>query len=236
MKILNALMILLVLSSNIAYAQTAKKDTVFLLKEKRGNGYHTIFIDRDPRSEFYKPIADFRFTDDQERTYAHYLEYFKGQRLPRFTNRKFPRKWILIHQYKNKFYAYYPSDFINHYQVRITDSTYIDYLGGEGPVANKIKSFSMVDSSTYCFRLTGELEQDRNLTVHIVDPQRGIAVFEEKVTGQKQRYFLMVAANKVRGLPVIVNYCRVQKEEEYDFKKPDYKKLLEMKLPKDSVK
>ncbi|PWV47671.1 hypothetical protein [Chitinophaga sp. S165] len=235
MKILNILVVLLALSYT-TYAQSGKKDTVFLLKEKRETGYHAIFIDKNPRSEFYKKISDFRFSDDESRIYAGYLDYLKGQRLPRFTDRTFPRKWIVIYQYKKKFYAYYPSDFMSHYQVRVTDSTYIDYIGGEGPVANKIKSFSIVDSSTYRFRLVGGLAKDRKLTVHIIDPQKGIAVFEEDVTGWGKRYFLMIVADKVRKIPVIVNYSLAQKELEYDFKEPDYKKLLEMKLPKDSIK
>lgn len=236
MKLSSILIVLLIMLSGAADGQSAKKDTVFLLKEKRSTGYHTIFIDKNPRSEFYKNISDFRFSDDQAQTYASYVADLKGQRLPRFTNKEFPRKWIIIYDYKKKYYAYYPSDFMNHYQVRITDSTYIDYVGGEGPVANKIKYFSMVDSCTYRFRLTGTLEKDRKLTVHIIDPQRGIAVFEENVVGIGTRYFLMVTADKVRGLPIIVNYCREQKELEYVFKEPDYKKLLQIKLPKDSIK
>ncbi len=236
MKMLNMLVVLLVMLSHTTYAQSVKRDTVFLLKEKRETGYHIIFIDKNPKSEFYKPISDFRFSDDEARTYANYLGYLTAQKLPRFTNRKFPRKWIVIYQYRRGFYAYYPSDFMSHYKVRLTDSTYIDYIGGEGPVANKIKSFNIVDSSTYRFRLTGGLAKDRRLTVHIIDAQRGIAVFEEDVTGWGKRYFLMIAADKVRGLPIIVNYCRDQKELEYNFKEPNYKKLLEMKLPKDSIK
>lgn len=235
MKLLNVLIVLLILSSCAVYAQSAKKDTVFLLKEKRARGYHLVFIDRNPRSQFYKDISDFNIDPYHEATYNGSLEFLEGKKLKRFTKREFPRKWIKIYQYKGKFYAYYPADFMSHYRVWLTDSTYINDIG-EGPVANKIISFSRIDSSTYRFRLTGQYAQNRRLTVHIIDRRKGVAVFEENVDGRGKNYFLMVTADKLRGLPIIVNYSRDQKELEYDFKEPDYKKLLEMKLQKDSIK
>ena len=234
MKIQNILIVLLIMSSDVTYAQSARKDTTFLLKEKRRIGYHTVFIDTNPKSAFYRKITDFSFISDDAERYASSLEFFKGQKLTRFTNRKFPRKWIELYQYKGKFYVYYPSDFYFEYKTRITDSTYIIHTG-EGPVANKIISFRKVDSSTYRFRLTGEYGRNRKLTVHIIDPKKGIAVFEENVDGRGKAYFLMVAADKARNLPLIVNYSRAQKEEEFNFKTPNYKKLLEMKSQKDSI-
>lgn len=235
MKIQNILIALLIMSSYATYARSAKKDTTFLLKEKRRIGYHTVFIDTNPKSAFYRTITDFSFISDDAKRYASSLEFFKGQKLTRFTNRKFPRKWIELYQYKGKFYVYYPSDFYFEYKIRITDSTYIIHTG-EGPVANKIISFSKVDSSTYRFRLTGQYGRNRKLTVHIIDPQKGIAVFEENVDGQGKNYFLMIAADKARNLPLIVNYSRAQKEEEFNFKPPNYRKLLNMNTPKDSIR
>jgi hypothetical protein len=45
----------------------------------------------------------------------------------------------------------------------------------------------------------------------------------------------MVAADKARNLQLIVNYSRAQKEEEFNFKTPNYRKLLDMNTPKDST-
>jgi hypothetical protein len=235
MKMRTILTALLLMPLYATYAQSAKKDTIFLLKEKRTIGYHTVFIDTNPTSEFYRTITDFSFTGDDAHSYTRSLEFFKGQKLTRFTNRTFPRKWIELYQYKGRFYVYYPSDFYFEYKVRITDSTYIIHTG-EGPIANKIISFSKVDSCTYSFRLTGQYGRNRRLTVHIVDLKKGIAVFEENVDGQGKEYFLMVAADKARNLPLIVNYSRDQKELEFQFKTPDYKKLLNMNRSKDSIK
>lgn len=235
MKLQNILSALLITLSYTTYAQSAKKDTVFLLKEKRNPGYHTVFIDINPQSKYYKAISDFSFTGDDEATYASTLKLVEGKQLTRFGSKIFPRKWIKIYQYKGKFYVYHPSDFMAHYMVRLTDSSYITYEG-EGPFANKIISFDEVNSSLYRFSLKGPYIGNYNLRVHIIDPEKGIAVFEESVMGRRKDYFLMVTADKVRNLPVIVNYCPVGKEVEFNFRKPDYRKLLNMKSAKDSIK
>ena len=210
---------------NIYAQSTGKKDTLFLLREKRPTGYHTVFIDTNPASRYYKAISDFSFTGDDKKIYASTLAIVKDKRLTRFTSKAFPRKWIKVYQHKGKFYAYYPSDFMAHYMVRITDSTYISYEG-EGPLANRIISFSSIDSSTYRFTLKSPYTGIHKLVVHIIDRQKGIAVFEESAeTGEIYRT-LMVTADKVRGLPVIVNYSPDQKEVEFDFEEPDYGRLL----------
>jgi hypothetical protein len=90
MKIQNILIALLIMSSYATYAQSAKKDTTFLLKEKRTIGYHTVFIDTNRNSAFYRTITDFSFISDDAERYASSLEFFKGQKLTRFADS--PRK------------------------------------------------------------------------------------------------------------------------------------------------
>ncbi|MCF6403736.1 hypothetical protein L3C95_12670 [Chitinophaga filiformis] len=227
MKIRYILTVLLTMYTCAICAQsTGKRDTVFLLREKRTTGYHAVFIDTNPASGYYKAISDFSFTGDDKKIYANTLALVKDKRLTRFTSKEFPRRWIQVYQHKEKFYVYHPSDFMYHSMVRVTDSTYIDYCG-EGPLANRIISFSKVDSTTYRFTLKSPYTGIHKVVVHIIDPKRGIAVFEESVETGEKYYNLMVTADKVRGLPVVVNYSPDQKEVEFDFDEPDYWKLVE---------
>ena len=107
----------------------------------------------------------------------------------------------------------------------ISDSAFIDY-GGEGPMANKILSYKKVDNKTFSFVLTGVERPKRNLTIHLIDNQKGIAIFEELFDEKDKLFYLMVDATKIRQLPIIVNYCKSQKQMEFEFDIPNYNKLL----------
>lgn len=200
-----------------------KKDTTFLYKNKD----HVIFIETAKHSVFYDEISRFDFDEMDQQGYAYSLEYFKtnGIALSRNAIKGVPAKWIALQYYKDKFYTYRPSDFLFHYQSSITDTAYIDYTG-EGPIANKIVSYAQPDHKTLRMKLAGVNEPDRTLTIHIIDLSNGVAVFEESVAGLGTRYYLMIAADKIRNFPVIVSYCTNRKQSEFRFKEPDYSQLL----------
>ena len=201
-------------------------DTTFLLKK----GDHSIFIDRSPTSKFYDHVSDFRFGKFDGDSYNYSLQYLKDKGVKLTKNRitDLPKKWIILKYYKNKFYAYHPSDFYSHFKAAITDTAFIDF-GGEGPMANKILSYKKINEKTFSFSLTGVERPKRNLTIHIVDKTNGIAIFEELYDDKDKLYYLMVDAAKIRKLPIIVNYCKNQKRMEFDFDEPDYTKLLNSK-------
>jgi hypothetical protein len=201
-------------------------DTLFLLK----NGDHTIFVDNSIKSKFYNHISNFEFDKFDNDSYAYSLAYLKDNNL-KLTKKNIsdlPKKWIILKYYKNNFYTYYPSDFYSHFKVSISDTALIDY-GGEGPMANKILSYKKVDNMTFSFVLTGVERPKRNLTIHIIDNQKGVAIFEELFDDKDKLYYLMVDATKITQLPIIVNYCKSQKQMEFEFDVPDYNKLLKSK-------
>ncbi len=203
--------------------QRLANDTLFLLK----NGDHTIFVDNSIKSKFYNHISDFEFDKFDKNSYAYSLAYLKDNNLKLTKNKikDLPRKWIILKYYKNNFYTYHPSDFYSHFKVSISDSAFIDY-GGEGPMANKILSYKKVDNKTFSFVLTGVERPKRNLTIHLIDNQKGIAIFEELFDEKDKLFYLMVDATKIRQLPIIVNYCKSQKQMEFEFDIPNYNKLL----------
>ena len=211
---------------NTAVGQKTIADTTFLLKEPE----HSIFINHSKTTKFYNHISDFKLDQFDKDSYEYSLQYLKdkGLRLTKINMKDVPKNWIILKYYKKKFYTYHPSDFYSHYKISITDTAFIDYAG-EGPMANKITLYKKVDDQTFQFSLTGVERPKRKLIVHIIDKQNGIAIFEELNDDKDKQYYLMIDATKIRRLPIIVNYCRTQKQMEFNFDKPDFKKLLKAK-------
>jgi len=217
---------------------TIINDTLFLEREKSVVYYHALFIDKNKSSKFYDAISRFGFDEYDEESYNHSLEYLKAKNiiLKRKIINGLPLKWIILYKYKDKFYTYYPSDFMNHYKINITDTAFIDYAS-EGPFGSKIIDFTQIDSNTFRFHLTGGYKHNRELVIHIIDSKNGIAVFEDKFTNSylekdDKSTYLMIDADKIRNFPIIVNYCKTMKQMEFEFDKPDYKKLISRKLSK----
>ncbi len=221
---------LFIAHSFFAFGQTVNSDTTFLLKETKGGTYHSIFIDTNSASEFYDQISDFTFAEFDQKSYSSSLNYLKANKIvsAKKTIKWIPLKWIILKQYKDKFYTYKPSDFLSHFKISIIDSAFIDYTG-EGPIANKIIDFVKVDDKTFKFRLTSINIEDRTLIIHIIDKKNGIAVFEDTSKGKNKFFYLMISADKIRKKPIIVNYCETEKQLEYHFDKPNYSKLLKNK-------
>lgn len=203
--------------------QQLHKDTAFLFKKAN----HSIFIDNSPISKFYDRISDFRFSKFDKDNYDYSLQYLKdsGIKLTKYRIKDLPKKWIILKYFKDRFYLYYPCDFYHHFKVSITDNAFIDY-GGEGPVVNKILSFKKISNIKFYFSLTGVERPKRYLTIHIVDIANGIAIFEEWYDNNDRQYYLMIDATKIRRQPIVVNYCKDQKQMEFDFVEPDFFKLL----------
>lgn len=219
--------ILLLCSNSVLWAQTTNRDTTFLLKNTKGT-QHYIFIEPNKASPFYDEVADFSIEGLGEQSYQNSLAALHERHLElgRIDIADFPTQWIITHQYKGQCYLYRPSDFYTHFQMGLTDSSFVDYTG-EGPIANKILRFTKKDKSTYLFVLTGMYDSVRTITVHIIDRKKGIAVFEENTNGEGTHFFLMVDARKRRQLPLIVNYCKTQKQPEFRFDEPGFVELLQ---------
>ena len=188
---------------------------------------HSVFIDPSKNSEFYNYISDFNFGKFDGDSYSRSLDYLKEKKITLTPNRitGIPQKWILVYYYKNNFYAYHPSDFYNHFKVSITDTAFVD-VSGEGPCANKVLAWKKIDEHTFSFSLTGLEYPERQLLIHLIDLQKGIAVFEELINKKEKRFLLMVDAGKLRQLPIIVNYCDSSKQMEFDFEVPDYQEWI----------
>ena len=212
------------------FGQSIVKDTTFLFKHTVDGELQTIFIDNNTGSKAFDKISYFTFQFFDKQSYKYSTDYFKENKLTLSKVKPVIHwvNWVTLKQYKGKFYAYHPCDFLYHFRQSVNDTTLIDWTG-EGPVANKIISQNRIDDKTFEFKLTGVYDLDRTLTVHIIDTKKGIAVFEQTTNGTDKKYYLMIAADKIKTVPIIVNHCPTQKQSELDFDIPDFKTLLPTK-------
>lgn len=224
------LLLFLLTTSFDLIAQNVKKETTFLIKERYGEVCHSVFIEPNRNSKFYNHISDYSFGKFDQQSYDESLDYLKKHNLhlTKVLVNELPKKWIYLHQYKSKFYVYYPSDFYAHYKIRITNKSYEDF-SGEGPSANKILGFKKIDDNTFQFNLAGLYSNGRKVLIHLIDKKAGIAVFEETSNDREKVYYLMVDAAKIRNFPLIVNYCENQKQPEFEFDKTNFIKLIDQK-------
>ncbi len=227
----NIVKALIIIISSIAslelLAQRAGSDTTFVLKENIDGEQHAIFFGGHA-SKFYDDISRFTFDRFDGQTYQGSLDYLKKKNLTLTrTNPILPwTTWVTLKQYKGNFYVYKPCDFCFHFRQSVNDSTFIDW-GCEGPLANKILSQKKINKSTYRFVLAGLFDEggERELTIHVIDFKKGIAVFESD-ENKRKLYYLMIAADKVRRVPIIIHHCPSQKQAELKFSDADVKNLL----------
>ena len=226
--------ILTILIIGLTFPAFGQIDTVFIQKDSLLGTAQSIFFDNNKNSNFYDKINYWGFLRFDNESYTYSIDFLKENNLT--LNKKIPvisqTKWVTLEQYKGTFYAYHPCDFYTHYRISINDTTFIDWTG-EGTVASKIIDQKKINNKTYDFKLTGVFKEDRNLIIHIIDSENGIAVFEEtKGATNQSYYYLMIASGKIRNVPLIVNNCEIQKELELRFDEPNYNKLLKRKWQK----
>lgn len=206
------------------------QDTTFILRETVNGAYHAIFIDSNKNSKYYNRIAAFGLNRSDSDLYSASVKYLNEKYPGKFKKVSFelPRQWVPLHYYKGKYYLYSPNDYMSNYLAGISDTTYIDYTG-EGPVANRINSVTQVDSNTYEFSVTAWTQPDRKITIHILDKETGLAVFDDAnavMDNTSHGYSVMVPVENIRQFSIIVNYS-TQKFMEFDgFTEPDYDELL----------
>ncbi len=203
----------------------SEPDTSFIQYSTSVRSAQSIYFDKDKNSRFYDSITS--FTDFSSENYAYSIKYLQKDN----TNLRIKTpiisliKWVSLKQFVNRFYAYKPCDSYFSYKASFSDSTFIDWTG-EGAVANKIITQRKIDDKTYSFELTGINQRNRELIIHIIDQQKGIAVFEEITNKTDASYHLMIAADKIKSVALIINNCEIEKQLELEFDEIDYAELL----------
>jgi hypothetical protein len=226
------LIVLFLFASEISFAQFKLNDTLFFAREKNDSFYHRLFIDTNKKSEFYSYVSDFTIANFDIDCYKGSLKYLhsKGLIPKKHSLETLAREWVMLETYKGKIYVYSPADFYFHYKVKLTDSIFIDWTG-EGPEAMYVQNFYKLNSSTYKFVLKSQSSPHRELTIKYIDKEKGIAIFQNKYYDPYSKknlvqYQLMGEVRKMRSIPLLVNTCDNQKQDEIEFDKIDYAKIF----------
>ncbi len=234
MKYTYKIFIILILSNLTCLGQKKIKneqfiinDTIFLERVFTQTEYHAIFIDTNKKSNFYSKINNFEIDEYDQKNYNETILQLKedNTKFNKYNIEEIPSKLVMIKNYKGKLYNYCPSDFISHFQIKITDSTFILYTG-EGPIANKIDSLEKISDKKYKIKLSGIYSGFSNMILHIIDLKNGIVIIENQDKSNTSYYCLMIDSDKIKNLPIIVNYCRTRKWLEYNFEEPNYRQLI----------
>ena len=226
MCVLRSLLLVLALPCSAASGQSKGRNIVYIQKDSLLGHKQSIYYDMDSNSRGYKLISDFRFKDFDKESYDNSLRYLAEKKI--LLRKRTPiipiTRWVTLKQYKGAFYAYCPCDLYAHFRISINDTTFINWTG-EGPEATKISDQKKVDDSTYTFRLSGMYGRNEYMTIYVIDTAKGVAVFERSHNGGDDRW-LMIAADKIRTVPLIMNNCEAHKQMELRFETPDHKKLI----------
>ena len=186
----------------------------------------TIFIDNINNSEFKNKRADFSFNEFDKQAYQYSLESIKKNNifLNKFDAKDLPKRWIELFQYKGEFYTYYYCDFCDDYRLEFRKNMLLETTC-EGLNIISINLLKKENSKTFTFERITELNDKRKVIIHIIDKEKGIAVFESEINGEVS-YKLMLDVTKINQYPMIVNDCKSKQSEFRDFEEPDFKKLL----------
>lgn len=169
---------------------------------------HFIFIDHNRRSKFYEPLLDFDLNEWEQEQYDDFLKK-QQDKTPVSLPPDLPRQWVIVHEYKNEYCAYYPSDFGYHYQVQLNETAFIGFQM-DGPELYRLASVDRPDKSHWNIRChSGE-------TIRLERSAPGSPVWRWKFA---DRQYLMTPAEALRDFPLIVNYCKEQKQMEFRFGK-----------------
>jgi hypothetical protein len=213
------------------HGQTFDRDTILFNDDTEYDTKQFIFIENNRNSEKYRAIGTFTFSRFDSIFYNMSIEYLHSNsfslRQTKISD-ELPRKWIPLNLYKGGYYVYSPCNFLYHYKVIIADTAYVDW-SGEGPEANKVREFQKIDDKTFAFKLAGIHRHNRELKIQIVDKSNGIAVFEEVLPDRENIYYLMISADKIRNVPLIVNTCIGEIQDELEFEIPDFEELMRNK-------
>ncbi len=231
MKVSACIVVILIsLTATVTFAQDGNPDTIFISKDSILRTAQSIFIDNNKQSKVYDNIANFKFGEFDDDSFRMSLENLKESKLT--LKKRQPvivyTHWVPLYLYNGEFYTYSPCDYYHHHTASFNDSCFIDWTG-EGPLARKIIEQKKKDEKTYSFKLTGGFGNEWELVIHIIDKEKGIAVFEDSGSGGKKKYYTMIATEKMRTVPLIVNECEIHKQFELKFEKPDYAELLKTK-------
>ncbi|HEX8333647.1 MAG TPA: hypothetical protein VF622_13585 [Segetibacter sp.] len=221
-----AVIVFLMGCNNKQVKSQGKSDTTIIARYKEED-YHVVFEDRKG-SSFYEGILKGVEVDTFQ--YNRVLQEIKDSfniSIKRFSL-PLKREWVSLNVYKDKYYAYAPSEPWVNLHFAFTDSTVIINFFNDGYIPSIIQSITNKDGSIVLNIKALYYYDDEysKIIVHFLLKQKDIAIIAFPLKQGEGRYHLVGAKEKIRSFPIIVNYCPGRRCAEWQFEKPDYKMLL----------
>ncbi|MDP3666863.1 MAG: hypothetical protein Q8R50_09285 [Sediminibacterium sp.] len=204
-----------------------RTDSTFLLREFLPDGsYHAVFVQPNKNSEYKKDVlvhfdSNVIFQQLKELKDSTGIS-MKAHSIPT----AFKKTWYTLYLYKDKYYLYHPSDPGTSQWVSITDSSIVELDFDPGIVASALMKFKKKQEDVN-MTFTNMQEKNVSMTIHQIDSEKGIAVFERHYGPPEIRYTLMVSEDKLHLFPIIINFCKEGRVEEWKFGTPNFKHLLQ---------
>lgn len=207
MKKTNVILILFLINLIIPKLFAQKEsDTIFLLKEKG----HTIYLEPNKNSINYESLSNFSHMELKNETF----EILGLQ-----------PKWIPLYSYKSNYYLYLPCDLGTGSRISISNNR-ISFEGFEiysFAIDSKIKK---IDDTYYKFTYKDFENKSVCIEIHIIDSQKGVALFKFILENRTVSYRLMVNSENLKAFPLIVNNCISNRTKEVRFDEINFDKML----------
>ena len=181
---------------------------------------HQLFIDTTRTYEYYDRTEKWNLFENSEATPIDYVNHlYKSQGFDEFDLKDFPKRWIRLRQYKNKFILYDRCDGTET-SYGLTDSIF--YVFGVHELQDVRKMKRIIKRSEDEIKL--ELEKYKN------EPEERPLTAHIKKTGTKDVYKLRInfgdrvstifvtPIRSIRGFDVLINHCPINKVVEFDDK------------------
>lgn len=136
--------------------------------------------------------------------------------------------WIEVSQYKDSHYLYYPCDIGNLYRLQVSGKAIREY--GVETEDSRMLSLQKLQRNACSITVQGPGKARRTLHIYLIDSLKGLAVAETIGVTDDTRFRLLLAADRARTLPLIVNEC-ASKADEMEFSKINFEGLLQRAFP-----
>lgn len=220
MKLLLTFLILII--SQLVFCQS-KKNEILLEKDKYGVAYITHETSR--REYIWLIPSD---PDDNIEAYNEYYQHIIADTnfTFRFRNNLYSSsRWTPIYIIDNKYYLYGPSDWMYNFGFIISDSTVFKDFS-DGPGLFVILTSKKISDIEYQYTTIDYYKKQIKISIYIIDKTNEIAVWKFETEDQTE-YELMINSNNIKSFPLLIRHCHKMKcITEYDFKQPDFEKLI----------
>ena len=211
-------------------------DTVFI-GPKDYCGCPGMYIENNRNAASYDILNRYSFNDHVDYvnsmdTADKFYKDFICKRMKQFDMQGLPANWFGMEFYKGSLYTYISgSDEMQRLQVN--DSAYKwFYMDDPGPV--RLVAVNKISATWYSMKIAGCYAIDTSssiVNIYIINQDNKVAIFEFlNYDPSKIYYLIMIAADKIRSYPAIVNYCKYCKAHsfrKYRDKNIPYKEMIE---------